>query len=158
MTVIGSLVRARPVREFGRRGRGKAMGLTAQTGAAAGSGIRSPSRSIVSSVWSMVTALVGELDSSDLARTHGGIMHLGLGMHFQLIQEPRLEHRLALECRVCRQFITEDGRRVGELAGLAIGPASLGPSCRQPAPFPKDRNYRARARRFLARRTAVHDE
>ncbi len=68
-----------------------------------------------------------------------------------LYQEPRLLQRLEQVCSVCRQAITHEGVRAGRIVDLLALPFAVCPCCRQPAPAPKDRNYRRRARRWQAR-------
>jgi hypothetical protein len=68
-----------------------------------------------------------------------------------LRQVPRLALRLEQLCRVCRQEYTVEGRRAGRTLEETARPYEICDCCLQPAPDPRDRNYRARARRWLAR-------
>jgi hypothetical protein len=60
----------------------------------------------------------------------------------------------AMECRVCRQTITDDGQADATTSALLFGAKAfaLCPSCGQKADT-KDRNYLRRAQRFVDKRT-----
>lgn len=78
-------------------------------------------------------------------------MHSGFGFELTLRQVPRLEQRMQQLCRVCRQEHTVEGHRLGQALERDSQPFDVCVCCGQPVPDPKDRAYRARARRWRAR-------
>ncbi len=75
------------------------------------------------------------------------MMQIGYGLRIGLYQEPRIAQRLEQVCRVCRQAFTREGLEAGKAVELVGERHAVCPCCRQPAPDPKDRNYRRRTRR-----------
>ncbi|MGE0354996.1 MAG: hypothetical protein AB7I33_15000 [Gemmatimonadales bacterium] len=75
----------------------------------------------------------------------------GLKLEAQLQPAPALRLRLSLLCRVCRKDILEETNHPAGLVEVARAVNGTCPACRQSAPACPDRNYRARARRWIAR-------
>lgn len=74
------------------------------------------------------------------------------GLHVDLRKTPCLAQRLEQVCTVCRRAIAAYVSAQNRANALALGgPYAVCPCCHQLAPDPKDRNYRRRARRWLAR-------
>lgn len=80
------------------------------------------------------------------------MLRIGCEYRLDLSLQPRTVQRLELVCGVCRQALAseaEDDAACHELTGAVA--YAVCPCCRQAAPEPRDRNYRARARRWVAK-------
>ena len=72
----------------------------------------------------------------------------------------QLQLTQALECKVCKQFITHERQHETAQLKIVFGSSEFAvcPCCQQSVEDHKNRDYRLRAEKFIDRRLKIHDE